>query len=280
MTLQRISAFCLGDTGGNPAGIFIDDHLPPLQQMQSIARDVGYSETAFAAPEGDTWQVRYFSPLSEVAFCGHATIALGAALGQRVGGGRFRLRLTQGEISVDASQRNGRWIASLSSPPTWSRPLSQALLDDLLSIFSLTPDDLDLAVPPTLGHAGVRHAILTLRERARLAAMDYPFEALKRVMRAADLTTVSLLHRTSDLAFSARNAFAVGGVVEDPATGAAAAALGGALVDLGWPALHGGGQFTIRQGEDMGQPSHLMVQVTGRPGAPVQVSGATRPISD
>ncbi|QOL82235.1 PhzF family phenazine biosynthesis protein [Pseudooceanicola spongiae] len=280
MTLQRISAFCLGQTGGNPAGVVIADTLPSPQQMQSIAREVGYSETAFAAPDGDAWQVRYFSPEAEVAFCGHATIALGAALGQHRGAGHFRLTLAQGSITVDAHLAEGHWQASLRSPPTWSRPLARDLLSRLTDLFGLTTADLDPTLPPLLAHAGVQHAILTLQERSQLSAMAYPFEALRDLMQAEGLTTVSLLHITSDLAFAARNAFAIGGVVEDPATGAAAAALGGALVDLGWPALVGGGRFTIRQGEDMDQPSLLEVAVSGLPHAPVQVSGATRLIDD
>ena len=49
-------------------------------KLQAIAADVGFSETAFATREGNAWRVRYFSPRCEVPFCGHATIALGAAL--------------------------------------------------------------------------------------------------------------------------------------------------------------------------------------------------------
>ena len=76
MTVLRIAAFSDGKQGGNPAGIWIGDALPAASKMQAIAADVGFSETAFAAPEGDAWRVRYYSPLVEVPFCGHATIAL------------------------------------------------------------------------------------------------------------------------------------------------------------------------------------------------------------
>jgi len=108
--------------------------------------------------------------------------------------------------------------------------------------------------------------------------MDYDLAAGRDLMAAHGLTTISLLHKTTETEFAARNAFAIGGVPEDPATGAAAAALAGALVDLDWPALRGGGTFTIRQGEDMGAPSRLVVTVTGSPGDPVRVAGRTRPI--
>ena len=77
MALQKIAAFSNGTQGGNPAGVWIGDALPGPADMQRIAAEVGFSETAFAAPLGDgRWRVRYFVPESEVPFCGHATIAL------------------------------------------------------------------------------------------------------------------------------------------------------------------------------------------------------------
>jgi hypothetical protein len=80
LTVQHLAAFSDGDQGGNPAGVVITDQLPEAPQMQRIAAEVGYSETVFAAPQGHGWRVRYFSPATEVPFCGHATVALGAAL--------------------------------------------------------------------------------------------------------------------------------------------------------------------------------------------------------
>lgn len=83
----RVAAFADGPEGGNPAGVVICDELPSADAMQAIAAEVGYSETAFAAPSGAGWRVRYFAPEVEVAFCGHATIALGATLAERHGNG-------------------------------------------------------------------------------------------------------------------------------------------------------------------------------------------------
>ena len=67
--------------------------------MQALAAEIGYSETAFAFPIDDGWRVRYFSPESEVPFCGHATIALGAVLAQVNGDNAvYKLQLNQGNI--------------------------------------------------------------------------------------------------------------------------------------------------------------------------------------
>lgn len=276
MTPLRISSFSNGDTGGNPAGVVLADALPEPDQMQRIAAQLGFSETAFAMPDGSAWRVRYYAPVGEVAFCGHATIALGAALGAQEGAGRYDLDLRDTSISVEAMQRDGMWHAALQSPETWSQPMEKGLLDETLSLFGLVRGDLDPALPPNLAFAGVRHGVLALGSRRALAAMAYPFEDMRRLMARHDLVTISLLHVTGPREFASRNAFASGGVVEDPATGAAAAALAGALVDLNWDGLRKGGAFRIIQGEDMGMPSTLNVEVTGTPGASVRVSGAAR----
>ena len=109
----------------------------------------------------------------------------------------------------------------------------------------------------------MRHLVLAAATRERLAALDYDFEALKRLMLAHDLTTLSLVHRASGDTFDARNPFPVGGVVEDPATGAAAAAFGAYLRHEGLvePPV----TIAIRQGDDVGRPSRLTVEIGTAP---------------
>lgn len=280
MTPARISAFAASSTsGGNPAGVVIADALPSAAEMQDVARQIGYSETAFAARDRDAWRVRYFAPEAEVPFCGHATIALGAELGARFGAGRYRLLIADGEIDVTATQTDNGWGAELTSPATWSKPLDPALLSEMLDMFGWAADDLDPRFAPTLSFAGARHSVLALRHRQTLADMAYDFNTGRDFMHQHDLVTLNMIHIVDQTHFDSRNAFAYGGVVEDPATGAAAAAFAGALVDQGWPALSGGGSFTISQGKDMGSPSRLTVTVSGTPGDRVRVGGATRRIA-
>ena len=112
MDVLRIAAFSDGNTGGNPAGVVIGEALPGAADMQRVAAEVGFSETAFAAPEGDAWRVRYFSPESEVPFCGHATIALGAALVGKFGDGTFKLTLNQADITVEGFRDGANFAAA------------------------------------------------------------------------------------------------------------------------------------------------------------------------
>ena len=273
MEILRISAFSDGDTGGNPAGVVIEAQLPDADEMQKIAHDVGFSETAFATPYEGGYRVRYFSPESEVPFCGHATIALGAALARNEGNGVFQLKLNEAEISVEGSSSGDLIMASLQSPPTKSEPAEPALVDEALALFDYSYDDLDMRMPPAIAQAGATHLIFTLQERHRLAAMDYDLDAGRALMKKAELVTISLIYVETNQLFHARNAFASGGVLEDPATGAAAAALAGYLRDLGWP--HGG-EIDIIQGEDMGVKSILKAEFSQEPGSAIKVSGFAR----
>ncbi len=269
----RISAFSDGDQGGNPAGVWIGAALPPDAEMQRMAHAVGFSETAFAARQGEGFRVRYFSPGAEVAFCGHATIALGAALARRFGDGVYPLALNQANITVEGRREGGLTAAALQSPPTRSQPADPQLLAAALDLFGYSEADLDPRIPPGLAHAGNDHLVLALASRDLLAAMRYELEAGRALMQAHGLVTIVLVWAESARRFHTRNPFAFGGVYEDPATGAGTAALAGYLRDLGWP--HGG-TIEVVQGEDMGMRSRLQAGIGEVPGSSIRVAGTAR----
>lgn len=273
MQILRIAAFSDGDSGGNPAGVAICQELPSETEMQRIAAEVGFSETAFASSSEAGWRVRYFSPEAEVPFCGHATIALGAALAQLHGDGVFNLTLNQAEITVEGRRDGGLVAAALQSPPTRSKSAPPQLVSDVLSLFGYSRDDLDHRLPPALIHAGADHLLLSLNTRQALSSMVYDFDAGRTLMNREGLVTFILVCAESSQLFHARNPFAYGGVYEDPATGAATAALAGYLRDIKWP--HNG-VINVIQGEDMGMRSRLRAEMSNLPGSSIRVSGTAR----
>ncbi|MBW4529308.1 MAG: PhzF family phenazine biosynthesis protein [Aphanothece saxicola GSE-SYN-MK-01-06B] len=273
MTLRRLAAFSDGDQGGNPAGVLIADQLPEASAMQTTAAAVGYSETVFAAPQGNGWRVRYFSPAAEVPFCGHATVALGAALAERCGDGVFPLTLNQAAITVEGRRQGERWSAALQSPPTHQRSVAPELLKAALELFGYGPQHLDPALPPAIVNGGADHLLLALRRREDLAAMRYAMEDGARLMAAAGLLTLLLVWAEGPQTFHSRNAAAAIGVYEDPATGSATAALAGHLQALGWP--HGG-RVAVLQGEDMGCRSLLEAEIPAEPRGSIRVAGQVR----
>ena len=244
-------------------------HLP----CSALQPKSGFSETAFAAPINDGWRVRYFSPESEVPFCGHATIALGAALVLDHGDGIFVLKLNNANITVEGRRAGSTIIAALQSPPTHSTAADPQLVVDALSLFGYASEDLDPNISPALAQAGATHLVLALRTRKALRDMAYELDAGRTLMNRAGLVTIVLAYAETPQRFHTRNPFASGGVYEDPATGASTAALAGYLRDIGWP--HGG-IIDIVQGEDMGSRSLLRAEISPVVSSSIRVSGTAR----
>ncbi|MFG1740801.1 PhzF family phenazine biosynthesis protein [Micromonospora chalcea] len=278
MDILRYAAFTADPAGGNPAGVVLDATGAGDAEMQRVAAQVGYSETAFLVPgEGGRFTVRYFSPKAEVPFCGHATIASAVAYAERHGPGVLHLETRAGLVAVATSvQADGITTATLTSVAPRSVPLAVGDLAALLAALRWSPDDLDATLPPRVAYAGAWHPIVAAASRQRLAELDYDMAALSALMAERDWTTIDLVHRESPLVFHARNPFPPGGVVEDAATGAAAAAFGGYLRELGL--VRPPATVTVRQGEDMGRPSLLTVGIPADPGAGIAVTGTAVPI--
>jgi PhzF family phenazine biosynthesis protein len=248
-------------------------------EMQRAAAEVGYSESAFLVPAGGRHaKVRYFSPKAEVAFCGHATVAAAVAFAERHGPGILHLDTRSGLVEVSSKvQADGAITATLISVKPQIEPISAADLASLLEALHWTSGDLDATLPPRIAFAGVWHPIVAAGSRQRLANLDYDMAALASLMSQRSWTTIDLIYRESASVFHARNPFPPGGVVEDPATGAAAAALGGYLRELGLVAPPA--TVTVHQGQDMGRPSMLTVDIPAQHGTGIAVTGAAVALS-
>jgi len=275
----RYAAFTDKPTGGNPAGIVLDASALNDGDRLAIARDLGYSETAFLSRrhgEAGEYDVRYFSPQAEVPFCGHATIAAAVAIAERDGPGQLVFHAVPGAVPV-VTRRDGAGVitASLTSVTPSVAELRAADVGAALSALRWRRQELDMSLPPKIAYAGARHLILAAASRERLARLDYDLEALRTFMLSQDLTTVDLVFRAGDGLYHARNPFPVGGVYEDPATGAAAAAFGAYLRELG--RVTPPAQVTVRQGDDMGRPSRIIVDIPPGDG-PITVTGGAVPI--
>jgi EmrB/QacA subfamily drug resistance transporter/PhzF family phenazine biosynthesis protein len=276
----RYAAFTDDPRGGNPAGVVLDAASLDDEQMLQIAQHVGYSETAFLRPRPDApgdFDVRYFSPEIEVPFCGHATVAAGVALAERDGPGEPVFHVKAGPVRVSIRvDSSGRASASLTSVRPHVEEATDGAIAEALRALNWRCDDLDPQLPPRIAYAGVRHLILAAATRARLSALDYDFEHLKCLMLELDLTTMHLVWRKRDDLYHARNPFPVGGVYEDPATGAAAAAFGGYLRALSLVPTPP--RVTVLQGQDMGRPSLIIVDI-GSGDSGITVTGSAVPIA-
>ncbi|MGW1884260.1 PhzF family phenazine biosynthesis protein [Streptomyces sp. NPDC001970] len=268
----QYTAFSSDPDGGNPAGVVLDASALDDADMLAIAAELGYSESAFLTPKGErAYGIRYFSPKAEVPFCGHATIASAIALAERIGPGKLEFSTRAGTVPVEVGEEGGTLRATLTSVEPAVQDIAGDDLAEALAALDWPAADLDPALPPRIAFAGARHLVVAAATRARLADLAYDFARLETLMHRLDLTTVQLVWRKSATVFHVRDPFPVGGVVEDPATGAAAAAFGAYVRELGL--VPDDAVLTLHQGEDLGRPGELTV--TLRAGDPrIRVGGA------
>jgi len=276
----RYAAFTVKGEGGNPAGIVLNAEGLDEAEMQRIAAEINYSETAFLTgrpDEPNVYDVRYFAPLQEVPFCGHATIAAAVALSEREPMDVMVFYTPAGLVSINTETTKRGLVAELTTVAPRVATPPDGLVPASLAALGWSEDDLDPDYPALLANAGAEHLILVTKTHDRLSDLDYDFDALAALMQEHDLITLQLIWPKSKRKYFSRNPFAGSGVVEDPATGAAAAAFGGYLRELG--KIGSNAEFTIRQGEEMGRPSLIEVSVIeGEPG--VRVRGTATPIPE
>ena len=273
MKVEKVSAFAYENRGGNPAGVLILDEMLSEKQMLEIAKEVNYSETAFLLKQGDSFRIRYFSPEIEIAFCGHATIASGFILGQKFGLGIYELILNDGKIQIEVSENNNKIFTSINSVKTYTYDIEKDYIDSVLNAFSFSKNDLNEKYPIKVSFSGINNLILFVKDKKTLQEMKYDFEKVKELMINKNIVTINILWEENENLFHSRNAFAYGGVYEDPATGSAAISLGEYLRSIG---IKKSGEIEILQGFDMKQPSQLFVSFKQTLNSSIKVSGACR----
>jgi trans-2,3-dihydro-3-hydroxyanthranilate isomerase len=275
LRLLRYDVFTDRPFAGNPLAVILDH--PPLTtgQMKRIAQEMNLSETVFLAPRGDgSWDTRIFTPAVEHPFAGHPTIGAAIALADE-GLARSEVVLHEGVGPV--SVRLGEGTATLTTPAP-PEPVDVPDPGDVLSVVGLTFADLH----PDLGvrgwSAGVPFTMLAVREPSLLARVTIDRAAWDRVLAHADAPDLYLLAPVAGVRGGRWRARMFGpsmDIVEDPATGSAAAASAGFVAGaVGEARLEDG--WTIEQGVEMGRPSELHVQPVRRAGelVAVQVGGA------
>ena len=280
--ILRYTAFSSDPTGGNPAGVVLDARGISDAELQAIATDIGYAETAFVTEPGpaDNKQrnvIRYFSPIAEIPFCGHATIATAVALTERDGAGTFTFETSVGPVSITTRTDGSGILATFTSVEPAISPIDHAVLTALLGLVGIDSSAIDTNFPPQLSYAGNTHPIVVLGDKSTFDQFTFELAAMRALMDAQGWAgTVTFLYQVDANTFEARNLFPAGTITEDPATGSAAASTGGYLRALN-PA-DTPRRITIHQGRHVGRPSVLVVDIPTQGG--ISVTGTAVPITE
>lgn len=204
-----VDAFSDRPFGGNPAAVCMLEAPAPEEAMQSLAFELGLSETAFAWPEGDGYSLRWFTPAAEVDLCGHATVATAHALVTtgRVAAGPVRFHTKSGLLTAEPA--TGRIVLDLPADPPVPVP---------------APAGVPAGWPVRSTWAGRFDLVIELPDVMAL-----------RAVRASDAAPVASRHRglivtapgaEGDADYALRFFAPAVGIAEDPVTGSAQCTLG------------------------------------------------------
>ena len=245
--------------GGNPLAIVFEADDLSTTQMQTIAREFNFSETVFLLSPKDpqhTMQLRIFTPARELPFAGHPTIGAAVSLSDLGHGPDLTLELGVGVLPAQAEQGSASFLAG--------QPVEVlAHPDARLVAQTLGLKDNDIAQAPIMASMGVPFTFTALTSKAALSQIDIDETVMKtgraRYPESKDFAQAA--YWRDDVASQKQGHDVVhlrmfaplDGILEDPATGSAAAALANLLyADAGTPVT-----LSVHQGYDMGRPSKI-----------------------
>lgn len=111
--LFQVDAFTTRRFRGNPAAVMVLDHFPDDGLLQAVAAENNLAETAFVVPDHGAYQLRWFTPLLEVPLCGHATLASGAVVLERLEPGRRHVTFHTRSGPLVVTRADGGYIMDL-----------------------------------------------------------------------------------------------------------------------------------------------------------------------
>lgn len=269
--VYQIDSFTKEKFQGNPAGVVLNADGLSEQQMQSIARELNNSETAFLfesdSPEYDG-EIRFFTPKKEVPTCGHATIAAmySKALEENLDSCTLNYKTQIGILPFDIQKSGGDYyIAMTQGKFELSPEFDGETKRNLLTALGLEPSDLDSRCPIQIASTGHSKVIIGIKSRAKINSLFPNMDDLKTLSKTIGCNGYFTFTFDSDnkeiLTYGRMFAPAIG-ISEDPVTGNANGPLGGYLVHhkLVTP-QNNSFAFTGRQGEQMGRLGEIRVRV-------------------
>lgn len=246
--------------------------------MLTLAREIGFSETSFVtAVRPDGYEVRIFTPDGELPFAGHPTIGTAFVLASE---GRIDASSVQtcaaGQVPVQVDLENGR-ATMRQLPPVFAEPFADRAA--VATGAGLEAHDLADDQPVVAISTGIAHLMVPVRDESTLRRAERNPRACTAACEAADVESLYLFAVRSDGDVMARMFDRFMAIGEDAATGSAAGPLGAYLSRHGLAGMPG--RTLVSQGEMMGRPSFLQVDVEAQ-GASwrIDVSGGVRAVGE
>lgn len=262
MNVARVKAFTKNPKDGNPAGVVVDASSLSDEQMQTIARELGFSESAFVLPsERADYKIRFFTPKQEVDYCGHATLASYHML--------FQLPENVGKTSLTQDTKAGVFTVTKNDDGMLLMQQKHPTFLDaeedktaIARILGVSEDGIHPSLPVQVVATNVPKLIVPMATVEALQTIQPDYRAMKQYIESHTGNGIYCFtiseHTAHNLA--ARYFNPAVGINEDPATGTAAGQLACYIDKYFYQGRLK--QISINQGMWMGQSSDIYVDLT------------------
>jgi trans-2,3-dihydro-3-hydroxyanthranilate isomerase len=270
----HVDVFTTQRFGGNQLAVFMDAQGLSAELMQTIAREINFSESAFVmGPEtyGNDFKLRIFTPQMELPMAGHPTIGTAFVLHHagivQFDGSTHDILIEEGVGVVPVSyvkDNDGGILPTMTQPiPAFGQIWeNRAMVADLLS---LNVDDLHSDYPIQGGSAGVPFLYIPIKDVEAIGNINVRLDVWNREIKESAyphlFAFTPLIDRPTPTVRSRMFAPAMG-IPEDPATGAASGPLGAYLVKYGIVDASESVSIISEQGVEFGRPSTIHIGVT------------------
>lgn len=247
---------------GNPAGVVLDGKGLEEDQMQLIARELGYPETVFIFKDDSKIKVRFFTPKEEIDLCGHATIAYGTALVEsgminvNEGENRIDIETNLGILPIIITIENKKIknIMMYQASPKLSKDF---ILDRerLAKSLNISKEDFREDIDIVKVYTGVWDLMIPLKSKEALDNIDGNMNLIKELSRELGIISLHPFYLDENKQLYARNLAPIVDIDEEAATGTSNGALTYYLYSLG--IIKENEEISVIQGEQMGRKSEI-----------------------
>jgi PhzF family phenazine biosynthesis protein len=256
LNIYKLTSFPKENHGGNEAGVVLEaDNLSDIEMLE-IAKNIGFSETAFVSESKKAdFKVRFFTPTSEVSLCGHATIATFNLLRDKglINNGMYSQETKAGILSLDIGKD---LVFMEQNAPEYGEVIDRV---NLLSCFNNT-DYINTELPIIILSTGMREIFLPVRSVNELNSLAPNIEEIIRISKKYNVIGIHAFSLSNEEADAyGRNFAPLVGIDEESATGTSNGALGCYLYKYLEKKKT---EFILRQGYSMNKPSEIITKLT------------------
>lgn len=276
--VYTLNSFAKAENGGNPAGVVLSAEELNENQMQKIAAEIGFSETAFVSMSNKAdFKVRFFTPNGEVDLCGHATIAVFSFMAQKeiITKGIYTQETKAGILNVEIRDEN-IVMMNQTSPEFYN------IIDkkEIAQSLNICQDNIVSQIPIQVVSTGIKDIFVPIKDIETLKNIKPNLNQIEEISRKYDVTGYHLftLETENNSTAHCRNFAPLYGIPEESATGTSNGALSCYLYKYGKIKEEQLENLIFEQGYSMKKPSEILVElrVNGEAVIEVKVGGSAK----